>query len=136
MAFWPNNERSFTNDLGGEKGLVQRFNKATCLAWHNWIKGLHTRHLVILYSGNTSGTQAMGFNKVMVLKFNSLLSEIIHKCKLTTDIIFNCNKTGVLVNPKNQSKIIALKGQRQLGACAERRETLGICIIHATNVYF
>lgn len=68
----------------------------------------------------------MGFNKVAVSQFNSLLNEIIDKHKLTADKIFNCDETGLSVNPKSQSKIIALKGKRQVGAItsAERGETV------------
>ena len=120
--------RSLAYDLAERNGLAQRFNKETGQAGQDWIKGFLSRHptLTIRTPENTSGARAMGFNKIAVSKFNSLLNEVIDRHKLTADKIFNCDETGVSVNPKSQSKIIALKGKRQVGAVtsAERGETV------------
>lgn len=59
-----------------------------------------------------------------------MLTNLLDKHKLTASQIFNCDETGVSVNPKNQSKIIACKGKRQVGSLtsAERGETV-TCLI-------
>lgn len=120
--------RSLAYQLAEKNGVPHTFNKQTCLAGQDWVKGFLTRHpiLSIRTPENTSGARAMGFNKVAVSQFMSLLNEVIDKHKLTADKIFNCDETGVSVNPKSQSKIIALKGKRQVGAItsSERGETV------------
>lgn len=120
--------RSLAYQLAEKNCLPHKFNKQTCLAGQDWVKEFLSRHptLSIRTPENTSGARAMGFNKVAVSQFNSLLNEIIDKHKLTADRIFNCDETGVSVNPKSQSKIIALKGKRQVGAItsSERGETV------------
>lgn len=42
------------------------------------------------------------------------MKEYIDKYKLT-DKIFNCDETGITVNPKRHSNRIAIKGKRQVG---------------------
>ncbi|KAG8232483.1 hypothetical protein J437_LFUL012715 [Ladona fulva] len=94
----------------------------------DWIKGFLTRHpsLSIRTPENTSGARAMGFNKVSVSKFNSLVNYVIDNHKQADNKIFYFDETGVSVNPKSQSKLIALKGKRQVGAItsAELGETV------------
>lgn len=120
--------RSLAYDLAEKNGLSHRFNQETRLAGQDWVKGFLGRHptLSVRSPENTSGARAMGFNKVAVSKFNSLLNEVIDKFKLTPDRIFNSDETGVSVNPKSHTKIIALKGKRQVGSItsAERGETV------------
>ena len=74
----------------------------------------------------------MGFNRVAVTKFFSLLLETIDKHKLTGDRIYNVDETGVTVNPKGHTKILARTGKRQVGTLtsSERGETVTaeICI--------
>lgn len=74
----------------------------------------------------TSAARAMGFNKVVVANFFKLLEETITNNEITPDRIYNCDETGFTVNPKAQSKIIAKKGRRQVGAItsAERGQTV------------
>lgn len=107
---------------------MHRFNTEKCVAGQDWVRGFLARYptLSIRTPENTSGARAMGFNKVALSKFNSLLNEVIAKHKLTPDKIFNSDETGVSVNPKSQSKVIALKGKRQVGCItsAERGETV------------
>lgn len=120
--------RSLAYELAERNGLPHRFDRETCLAGQDWVKGFLNRHptLTIRTPENTSGARAMGFNKVAVSQFFYLLNGVIDKHKLTAEKIFNCDETGVSVNPKSQSKIVALKGKRQVGAItsAERGETV------------
>ena len=57
------------------------------------------------------------------------------KYKLTADRIFNVDETGVSVNPKGMSKIIATKGKRQVGALSsgERGETVTVEICFSAS---
>uniref|UniRef100_A0A1B6L3T1 HTH CENPB-type domain-containing protein n=1 Tax=Graphocephala atropunctata TaxID=36148 RepID=A0A1B6L3T1_9HEMI len=120
--------RSLAFQLAERNGLNHRFDKSSGLAGQDWVKGFLSRHptLSIRTPESTSGARAMGFNKIAVSQFFSLLTETIDKHKLTSERIYNVDETGVSVNPKCQSKVIALKGKRQVGALtsAERGETV------------
>ncbi|XP_049779237.1 uncharacterized protein LOC126176141 [Schistocerca cancellata] len=58
--------------------------------------------------------------------------------KFTGDRIFNCDETGLTVIPKGRTKVVALKGRRQLGAVtsAERGQTVTAKIgVSASGLY-
>lgn len=75
--------RSLAYQLAEKNGLWHRFNTETCLAGQDWVKGFLARHpsLSVRTPENTSGARAMGFNKIAVSKFNSLLNEVVTKHK-------------------------------------------------------
>lgn len=56
----------------------------------------------------------MGFNKVAVDKFYTLLRNEYDEYKLTPDRIYNCDETGISCVSKNKSRIIAEKGRKLL----------------------
>ncbi|KAJ8967108.1 hypothetical protein NQ317_006989 [Molorchus minor] len=86
--------------------------------------------------GSTSGARAMGFNRVAA-QFFTLLNQVITEKKITGERIYNCDETGITVIPKQHSRVIANKGQRQVGVLtsAERGNivTAEICCSAAGN---
>ncbi|XP_072400263.1 uncharacterized protein [Diabrotica undecimpunctata] len=98
------------------------------MAEEDWCKGFFKRHpdLSLRTPEESSGACAMGFNRVAVSNFFNLLNEILDKHELDTTKIFNCDETGISVVPKQFSKIIAVRGQRQVGvlSSAERGTTV------------
>ena len=122
--------RTLAYQLAQRNGIAHRFQNE--IAGQDWVNGFFKRNptLSIRKPESTSGARAMGFNRVAVDSFFSLLTQLVDKHKLTASQIFNCDETGVSVNPKNHSKIIACKGKRQVGAItsAERGETV-TCLI-------
>ena len=111
-------ERNKLNHPFGENGK----------AGVDWARGFLTRHpnLSIRRPEATSAARAMGFNKVAVKQFFSHLSYVVDTYQLTPDRIYNCDETGLTVNPKGHSKIIAKRGHRQVGTVtsAERGQTV------------
>ncbi|GBP18008.1 hypothetical protein EVAR_16953_1 [Eumeta japonica] len=86
----------------------------------------------------TSAARAMGFNKVAVNKFYSLLGEVYDKYNLTSDRIYNCDETGISSVSKTKSKIIAKKERKQVGSLssAERGQTITVEIcFNAAGTY-
>lgn len=105
-----------------------KFNAASEMAGKDWMQCFLKRHptLTLRKPESTSGARAMGFNKVAVAQFFHLLLETVDKYKLAGERIYNCDETGLTVNPKGHTKILALKGKRQVGTLtsAERGETI------------
>ncbi|XP_065174331.1 uncharacterized protein [Atheta coriaria] len=99
-------------------------------AGEDWAKNVMKRHqdLSLRKPEATSGARARGFNKVVVKEFFDLLTKIIDEHQLSAERIFNSDETGITVNPKQLSKVIATKGQRQVAALtsAERGTTVTV----------
>lgn len=81
----------------------------------------------------------MGFNEVSVQKLYDLLANVVCTHHLTADRIYSYDETGVSVNAKGFSKIIAKSGRRQVGALSsgEPRETVTveICYVPLTLIF-
>lgn len=110
--------RRLAYQLAVRNSKAHNFNTDKQMAGVDWLKGFLRRHpdLSIRKPEATSAARAMGFNKVAVSKFNQLLGEIYDKYKLTPDKIYNCDETGISVVSKTKSKILALKGRKQVGS--------------------
>lgn len=131
--------RKLAYQLAVRNNCNNRFNCTTEMAGETWMKRFLKRHptLTLRKPEATSGARAMGFNKIAVDNFFRLLNEMIDTHKLTGDKIYNCDETGVSVNPKGQSRILAQKGKRQVGIInpSERGQTVTaeICVSAAGN---
>ncbi|KAJ8875529.1 hypothetical protein PR048_023424, partial [Dryococelus australis] len=58
----------------------------------------------------------MGFNRVSVGSFFDLLTAEYDEHKFTPDRIWNVDETGVSTVPNKKSKVLALRGKKQVGA--------------------
>jgi hypothetical protein len=120
--------RKLAFQLAENNGLDHPFSKISQMAGKGWIHGFFNRHkeLSIRKPEATSGARAMGFNRVAVMQFFKLLEESVEKYQLTAEKIYIVDETGVTVNSKGNSKIIALRGKRQVGVLTsgERGETV------------
>lgn len=129
--------RKVAFQLAKRNGFSHRFNQADGMAGQDWMNSFLLRHpdLSLRKPEVTSGARAMGFNKVAFTQFFNLLTECIDKHKLNARRIFNCDETGITVNPKGQSKVLATKGKRQVGilTSAERGETVTAVICFSAS---
>lgn len=122
--------RKLAYQLAVLNNCAERFNSEKGLAGTDWVEGFLKRHpkISLRKPEATSGARAMGFNKIAVSQFFTLLEETVDKYKLTGDRIYNCDETGITVNPKGHSKILSSKGKRQVGilTSAERGQTVTV----------
>ncbi|CAH1112635.1 unnamed protein product [Psylliodes chrysocephalus] len=72
--------------------------------------------------------RAMGFNKVVVQKFFDNLQKVIEKHHFRSDKIYNVDETA-LTTVQETGKVVAMKGQRQVGqiTSSERRTLVTMC---------
>lgn len=128
--------RGLTYQLAEKNNCSHNFNKTSEMAAEDWVKGFLKRHcdLSLRKPKATSGARAMGFIKVAVSNFFTLLNKILDKHKIDATGIYNCDETGISVVSKQFSKPIATKGQRQVGVLtsAERGTTVTVEICCST----
>lgn len=106
--------------LAERNQLQHKFNTDNQKAGLDWLKGFLKRHpdLSLRSPEPTSAARAMGFNQVAVGKFFDLLTSLTDKFKFRPTRIYNVDETGLTTVPKSHSKVIAMRGRRQVGTLA------------------
>lgn len=114
----PKDVRCLAYQLAERNNIANNFNHEEKCAGLDWLRGFLKRHpdLSLRKPEATSAARAMGFNTVAVSKFFDNLSSCLEKYKFAADRIYNVDETGLTTVPKTQSKIIAQKGRKQVGA--------------------
>lgn len=112
----PTELRSLAFQVANRNDFNNPFNKETQLAGVDWLNGFLQRHPNISFRKPeaTSAARAMGFNKISVGKYFDLLNNIVETTHITAERVFNVDETGITVNPKNHSRILAQKGRRRV----------------------
>ena len=121
--------RKLAYQLAVKNDIKHNFNAEEEMAGVDWAKGFLNRHSELLSLRRpepTSAARAMGFNRVVVSQFFGLLCDQMDKHKFGPTRIFNVDETGITSVPKSHSKIISLRGRRQVGCLtsAERGHTV------------
>ncbi|KAJ4433337.1 hypothetical protein ANN_15596 [Periplaneta americana] len=111
-------------------GKIHSFSKTKEICGKDWLSGFRVRHpqLALRKPEATCAARAAAFNKVNVGKFFNLLTRVVEEKGFTPEKIYNCDETGVTIVPKHRSKILSLKGRKQVGVLtsAERGKTITI----------
>ncbi|KAJ4451687.1 hypothetical protein ANN_03157 [Periplaneta americana] len=111
-------------------GKIHSFSKTKGIAGKDWLSGFRVRQpqLALRKPEATSVARAAAFNKVNVGKLFDLLTRVVEENGFTPKKIYNCDETGVTIVPKHRSKILSLKGRKQVGVLtsAERGKTITI----------
>ena len=122
-------------------GCAGFFNRDTREAGAHWLKSFMTRNRLSLRAPEqTSAARARGFNWVSVQRFYDILGELMDKYKYTADRMYNVDETGITTVAKKPSRILAVKGRRQVGilTSAERgwsQVTVEVCMSAVAGHY-
>ncbi|XP_062542378.1 uncharacterized protein LOC134210347 [Armigeres subalbatus] len=109
--------RSLAYQLAEKNNKKHPFNKSTMLAGTDWLQSFRKRHpeLSLRTPEATSAARAQGFNRVSVNSFFELLEKQLESGKFPPSRIYNVDETSVLTVQTKKSKVLALKGRRQVG---------------------
>ena len=123
-----------------EDNIPHRFNRADRRAGKDWYYSFMTRHpeLTLRSPEPTSAARAMCFNRATINKFFDLLEDMMDKHNFHPSHIFNVDETGITTVPNSTSKVIAVKGQRQVGclSSAERGQLMTVELCMSATGHF
>jgi len=126
--------RRMAFELAERNGIACPFNVAKGLAGEDWVRSFLSRHpsLSVRTPEATSAARARGFNRVSVQDFFTLLESIHDKSHFDPTRVFNVDETGLTTVQGKPSKIVAMRGRKQVGSLtsAERGQlcTVEICM--------
>lgn len=110
--------RRLAYQLAVKNNLDHNFNEEKQMAGKIWALGFRKRHpgITLRSPEATSLARAQGFNKVSVMAFFDLLEEARTNINYPAHRVFNVDETGCTTVQTKCSKILALKGKKQVGA--------------------
>lgn len=110
--------------LAEKNNIAHHFNKDSKMAGKEWLYSFLARHpqLRLRNPEQTSLSRAKGFNRIAVGKFFTLLEATYEKYHFSPCDVYNVDETGILTVPNKPSKVLALRGKKQVGclSSAER----------------
>ncbi|KAG5869181.1 hypothetical protein JTB14_023233 [Gonioctena quinquepunctata] len=112
----PRDVRCLAFQLAEKNNITHPFSKVSQAAGKDWFSQFRKMHpnLSVKSPESTSVARARGFNKVVVNTFHGLLkAESIDK-QLPAHRIFNVDETSISTVPGHNSKIVALRGRKQV----------------------
>jgi hypothetical protein len=131
--------RTMAYQLAEINDIQNNFNADKKMAGKDWVVGFLRRNtqLSLRTPEPTSIGRAVGFNPVQVGHFYDLLQETYQNQQFHPSHIWNVDEIG-LFTVHRPSKVIAKKGQRQIGkiTSGERSRTItAVCAFNATGTY-
>ena len=109
--------RSLAYELAERNKLKHNFSSAKKMAGKDWLYSFLRRNpeLKLRSPEPTSLARAIGFNRTVVKQFFDLLSDLYDRYKFSPDRIYNVDETGIRTVPSKQSKVLSMRGKRQVG---------------------
>lgn len=104
--------------LAERNNLYHPFKKTDESAGWKWLRSFMKRHpqISLRKPQPTSLKRIKGFTKTNVKKFFDIYEPLLDLVKNNPCKVYNCDETGLTVVQHKTSKVISLKGKRQVGA--------------------
>lgn len=121
--------------LAIRNGLKHPFSTGKESAGKKWLRGFLTRHpqLSIRTPQAISAARVKGFNAENVAQFFDIFEKEMEKINFSPHRLFNVDETGITVVQHKQSKIIGLKGKKQVCAITSQERGKLVTVVTAMN---
>lgn len=105
------------------------------MAGKHWLYGFLRRHphLALRNPEKTSLARAKGFNRTAVKKFFDLLESLYTQHNLSPNDIYNVDETGIMTVPNKPSRILALRGKKQVGCLSSAERGVLVTFVTCMN---
>lgn len=124
-----------TFQLAIRNGLKHHFSTGKESAGKKWLRGFLRRHLhlSVRTPQAISAARVKGFNAENVAQFFDIFEKEMEKINFSPHRLFNVDETGITVVQHKQSKIIGLKGKKQV--CAIISQERGKLLTVVTDIH-
>ncbi|KAJ4425442.1 hypothetical protein ANN_28057, partial [Periplaneta americana] len=121
-----------TFDLAETLRILHRFNKEKKRAGKDFYYNFLKRHpnLSLQTAESTSSQRAVGFNRPQVSRFFDKLGDLQNQFHFPASRIFNADETGISCVHINDTKVLSVKGKKQVGklTSGERGRTITVLL--------
>jgi len=127
--------RRLAFQLAEKNNLKHQFNKEKGLAGKKWMRLFMKRQssLALRQPEATSYARATGFNRPAVHQFFTLLTEVVDKHGLDGSRIYNCDESGMKTVQQQHSKVIAVRGKKQVGSITSSERGKNVTVVCCAN---
>lgn len=127
--------RRLAYQLAVKNKIKHTFNEKNGMAGKKWLRLFMKRHrqLSLRTPQGISAARVKGFTKENVEQFFSILEPELAKIKYNPLRIYNVDETGVTTVQHKHSKIITLKGKKQVGSLTSAERGSLITMVACTN---
>lgn len=131
--------RHLAFELSEANGIKHNFNREKKAAGKDWLYAFLQRNprISLRNPEQTSLARAKGFNRDAVNKFFDLLENVLKTHQISPKDIYNVDETGITTVPNKPSRILAMRGKKQVGALSSSERgtlvTAETCVNAAGN---
>ncbi|KAI4469700.1 hypothetical protein MML48_1g00950 [Holotrichia oblita] len=127
--------RRLAFDVAEKHAVEHNFNRDKRMAGKAWYYGFMARNknLTLRQPEATSMQRIKGFTEKRVVKFFTLLEGLVDEKRITGSKIYNVDESGFTTVQKKPSKVIGLKGKRQVGAATSSERGVNTTIVCCTS---
>lgn len=131
--------RRLAFQLAEKNNIPHPFNNDTKMAGKDWVACFRKRHpnISLRKPESTSAARAQAFNRPNVERFFGILTEVQEKHFHPAHRIFNVDETGLSTVQSKNTKVLSLKGKRQVGAITSAEKgllsTFAVCMSAGGN---
>ncbi|XP_062551176.1 uncharacterized protein LOC134216251 [Armigeres subalbatus] len=131
----PKEVRSLAFQLAERNNISHPFDQQLKLAGPDWLKSFLRRHptLSLRAPENTSLARAKGFNRKSTMQFFDLLKQVYDGHAYPPSRIWNVDETGISTVQTRNSKVVARKGQHQVGKLVSAERGVNITVTFAMS---
>ena len=132
--------RSLAFELAEKNNLLHNFSKTKKMAGKCWFYSFLKRNpeISLRSAEPTSLARTMGFNRAVVKQSFGLLLELYNLYYFAADRVYNVDETGITRVPNKQSKVLALRGKRQVGGLVSAERGIlvtAVACMSASGIY-
>nr|CAI5865938.1 unnamed protein product [Callosobruchus analis] len=124
--------------LAERNGLPHPFTEKNHSAGWKWLRSFMKRHPQLSFRRPqpTSMGRIKGFKKDKVDEFFDIFEPLMEIIKHSPNKLYNCDETGLTIVQHKTSKVLALKGKRQVGALSSAERGSLVTVVTCISQWF
>lgn len=127
--------KSMAYQLALRNGIKNKFSQKSQQAGRKWLKNFFHRNpqISIRQPQGLSMARAKGFNPEDVSKFFDFYEPCLQKINNNPSRLYNCDETGITIVQHKHTKVVALKGKKQVASLQSAERGALVTIVTCTS---